>query len=63
MPADLLTHPTAVTAYLRDNATYAAILTLPDRDLEELAKAMGDALIVARNALFLRRQRQEGARP
>ncbi|MBP8282885.1 MAG: hypothetical protein KAX46_03075 [Chromatiaceae bacterium] len=63
MPADLLTHPNDVTRYLRDNATYAAILTLPDRDLEELTKALGDALIVARNAIFLRRQREEGARP
>lgn len=63
MSADLLTHPTDVTRYLRDNATYAAILTLPDRDLEEMTKALFDTLIVARNAIFLRQQRQEGARP
>lgn len=63
MSADRISHPIDVTAYLRDNATYSAILTLTDRDLEELAKSLGDALIVARNALFLRRQREEGARP
>lgn len=63
MSADRISHPIDVTAYLRDNATYSSILTLTDRDLEELAKSLGDALIVARNALFLRRQREEGSRP
>ena len=62
MPSDRLT-PMDVAAYLRDNGTYAAILALSDRNLEDLAKALTDALTVARNAICLREMRQGEARP
>ena len=62
MPADRL-DPLALTAYLRDNGTYAAILALSDRNLEDLAKALTDALTVARNAICLREMRQGETRP
>ena len=47
-------HPNDVTAYLQDNGTFSAILAMNDADLEGLAKALSDALTVARNALCLR---------
>lgn len=47
--------PFALTASLRDNGLYSAILALPDLELEALAKALVDALVVARGAVMMRR--------
>lgn len=52
-------NPNDVTAYLQDNGTYSAILAMNDADLEGLAKALSDALTVARNAICLRDMRGE----
>lgn len=60
MTADRL-HPTDVTAYLNEGGTYSAILSLDDADLEQLAKALRDALTVARNAICLREMRGEAS--
>ena len=58
MPADRLT-PMDVAAYLRDNGTFSAIISLSDADLAELVDAMGYALTVARNANYSRRLTRE----
>jgi hypothetical protein len=48
-----------VAAYLRDNGTFSAIISLSDADLAELVDAMGYALTVARNATYSRRLTRE----
>lgn len=59
MPTDRLTTPQDAAAYLRDNGTVSAIISLSDADLDELIFALGYATTVARNIQYTRKMHQE----